>query len=94
MQEIFKQCGAFFASFHPITKRILKHGMPFVLGLFSASLFCGLAAGHIGMYDKMLRLAGDFLLCGRESLSVVLLGALLFELMQKTLDYDAARGRF
>lgn len=94
MQEIFKECRALFASFHQITKNILKYGMPFVIGLLSSGVFCFLMAGHIGMHDKMLRLAEDFLLCGRETLSVLLLGALLFELMQKTLAYDAARGRF
>ena len=64
MQALFHEIHSFFKAFHPFCKRILKWGSPLVFSLFVAAGFCRLAAGQIGVYDKMLRLSSEFCCAG------------------------------
>ncbi len=88
MQALFREIHAFFKAFHPFCKRILKMGCPLVFSLFFTAGFCRLAAGQIGVYDKMLRLASEFFLCGREMFGAVVVFSLLLQLLCMAYAYD------
>lgn len=88
MQALFHEIHTFFRAFHPFCKRILKWGSPLVFSLFVAAGFCRLAAGQIGVYDKMLRLSSEFLLCGRETFGAVVVSSLLLQLLCMAYTYD------
>ena len=88
MQALFHEIHSFFKAFHPFCKRILKWGSPLVFSLFVAAGFCRLAAGQIGVYDKMLRLSSEFLLCGRETFGAVVVSTLLLQLLCMAYTYD------
>ena len=88
MQALFHEIHSFFKAFHPFCKRILKWGSPLVFSLFVAAGFCRLAAGQIGVYDKMLRLSSEFLLCGRETFGAVVVSSLLLQFLCMAYTYD------
>lgn len=88
MQALFHEIHSFFKAFHPFCKRILKWGCPLVFSLFFTSGFCRLAAGQIGVYDKMLRLASEFFLCGREMFGAIVVFSLLLQLLCMAYAYD------
>lgn len=88
MQALFHEIHSFFKAFHPFCKRILKWGSPLVFSLFVAAGFCRLAAGQIGVYDKMLRLSSEFLLCGKEMFGSVVVFSLLLQLLCMAYTYD------
>lgn len=88
MQALFHEIHTFFRAFHPFCKRILKWGSPLVFSLFVAAGFCRLAAGQIGVYDKMLRLSSEFLLCGRETFGAVVVSSLLLQFLCMAYTYD------
>lgn len=88
MQALFHEIHSFFKAFHPFCKRILKWGSPLVFSLFVAAGFCRLAAGQIGVYDKMLRLSSEFLLCGRETFGAIVVSSLLLQFLCMAYTYD------
>ena len=88
MQALFHEIHSFFKAFHPFCKRILKWGSPLVFSLFVAAGFCRLAAGQIGVYDKMLRLSSEFLLCGKEMFGAVVVISLLLQHLCMAYTYD------
>ena len=88
MQALIKEIHTFFRAFHPFCKRILKWGSPLVFSLFVAAGFCRLVAGQIGVYDKMLRLSSEFLLCGKEMFGAVVVSSLLLQLLCMAYAYD------
>ena len=88
MQALFHEIHSFFKAFHQFCKRILKWGSPLVFSLFVAAGFCRLAAGQIGVYDKMLRLSSEFLLCGRETFGAIVVSSLLLQFLCMAYTYD------
>lgn len=59
-----------------------------MFSLFFAAGFCRLAAGQIGVYDKMLRLSSEFLLCGRETFGAIVVFSLLLQFLCMAYTYD------
>lgn len=88
MQALFQDLKAVFKSFHLWPKRILKIGMPIAMSfLFIAAAFY-ITAEFSEAYYRALRLAEEFFICGRDFLSITLVYALTFEILQKKLNLE------
>lgn len=93
MQALFEELKALFQSFHKWTKRLLHIGLPIALFcLFAAGCFYYIAA-FSEEYYKMLRLAEDFFICGRDFLSITLIFALSFEALQKKIALEEQKNK-
>lgn len=88
MQALFPEIRRFLKSFSPVTVRILRWGMPLVLGMLLSGFVCRLLAGTVGEFDKMLRMSEELLLCGKEMLGAVGVGALVLQLFLTAYAYD------
>lgn len=88
MQALFPEIQKFLKSFSPVTRRILHYGLPVVLGLLLSALACRWLAGTVGEFDKMLRMSEELLLCGKEMLGAVGVGALVLQLFLTAYAYD------
>lgn len=88
MQALFEELQSFFSCFQPTVRKILRCGMPIVLGLFSSAAVCRLLTGHIGNFDKMLRISSELFICGKEMLGAVGITALLLQMFYIAYAYD------
>lgn len=88
MQALFRDLQKFFRCFQPAVLKILRYGMPIVLGLFASSAVCRLLTGTLGHFDKMLRLSSELFVCGKEMLSAVAVCALLLQMFYIAYAYD------
>lgn len=91
MQALIAEGLRFLKSFHPITKRILKYGLPIAFFFFMGALFFHLTAPYSTEFYQWERLKNEFFLCGKDLLTVVLLYGLTFELLQKAIALEAEK---
>lgn len=92
MQALFQDLQKFFKCFQPAVLKILRYGMPIVLGLFASAAVCRLLTGVIGNFDKMLRLSSELFVCGKEMLGAVAVSALLLQMFYIAYAYDHGEG--
>ncbi len=94
MQALFIKFQTLLSHFHPLVKGILRFGTSVILGLYLSAGICRLLAGTAGDGDKMLRVSTELLLCGKETVGVVFIGALVLQLFLTAYVYDFGQDVF